>query len=66
MVVGKFEEDPGAVLHLSGVNLVDVPVIRQVVQIIGALQHLAAEVRTLIDTNLIRTKSLQDRDGGFG
>lgn len=64
-VVGKLIENPGTVLHLGRVNLAEVPVVRQVAQIISALQHLATEVRTLIDTNPEHTRSLQDKDREF-
>lgn len=65
-IVWKLVEDPGAIRHLGRVNLAEMPVVRQVAQIISALQHLATEVRTLIDTNSEHTRrSLQDKDREF-
>lgn len=65
-VVGKLVEDPGTILHLGRVNLVEVPAVKQVAQIISALHHLTTEVRTLVDTNPKHTTgSLQDEDREF-
>lgn len=60
-VVGKLVEDPGTLLHVGRVNLSEVPAVRQVVHILGALQHLTAEVGTLVDTNPEHTRGLQHK-----
>lgn len=61
-VVRKLEEDPGTVLHLGGVSLLEVPALRQVVQVFSALQHLTTEVRALVDTDPEHTRGLQDKN----
>lgn len=62
MEVGKLMEDPGAIQDLCRVNLMAMPVISQIPQILCALQHLAAEVRTLVHPNPEHTGSLRDKD----
>lgn len=61
-VVRKLVKDPSTILHPGRMNLVEVPVVRQVAQIISALQHLATEVRTLIHTNPKQARSLKKKD----
>lgn len=62
MEVRKLIEDPGTIQDLCRVNLVAMPVISQIAQILCALQHLAAEVRTLVHTNPEHTGNLRDED----
>lgn len=57
-IVGKLVEDPSAILHLGRVNLPVVPAVGQVVLIFSAVQHLTAEVRTLINTDPECTRGL--------
>ena len=64
-VVRELKEDPGAVLHLDGVSLLEVPALRQVVQVFSALQHLTTEVRALVDTDPEHTRGLQHKDQEF-
>lgn len=63
-VVWKLIEDPGAIFHLSRVDFVEVPVLRDVAQVLCAFVHLTAEVRTLVDTDDGRAGDLEDRDEG--
>lgn len=50
-VVGQLVENPGAVLHVGGVNLPQVPALEQAVDVFRALQHLTSEVRTLVHSD---------------
>lgn len=60
MEVGKLKKNPGAIYDLCRLNLMVMPVISQITQILRALQHLAAEVGALVHTNPEHTGNLQD------
>lgn len=60
--VGLFVEDPDAIQDSCRLNLVVMPMISHIPQILGSLQHLATEVRTLVHPDPEHTGSLQDKD----
>lgn len=59
---GKLKKDPGAIQDLCRLNLMAMPLISQIPQILRALQNLATEVRTLVHPNPGHAGSLQDKD----
>lgn len=61
-VVGQLVEDKGALQHVGRVNLPQVPAFGQVVDIFRALQHLTAEVRTLVHTDPEHVGGLKHKD----
>lgn len=65
MVVGELVEDPGTVLHMGRVDILEGPAVGQVAHIFTELQHLTSEVKMLVDTNPERTRGLQNKDHKF-
>ena len=61
-VVGELVEDPGTVLHMGRVDLLELPLVEQVAHIFTELHHLTAEVKTLVDANPEHTRGLQNKE----
>lgn len=58
-VVWMLIENPAAVLDVRRVNVTIAPVVQQVGQVLAQLEHLAAEVWTFVDANLVHTRKLE-------
>lgn len=59
--MGMLIEDPVALLHIAGVDVVEVEALIQGGAVITQLHHLATELRALVDHHFVRTLVLWKR-----
>lgn len=61
--MGMLIEDPVAVFHIAGVDVVGMEAFVQGGTVISQLHHLASELRALVDHHSVRALVLQKRRG---